>query len=186
VSNSPPEGEPPDTPTSPSTPNALAQAASGMTYSASLLNFIAQQESFSATAYPDPPGQTKTYSIGYGCQVDPANYPNGISRADALSLLQARVAIAQAGVRRLVKVPLTQGQFDALCDFAFNEGVGALQSSTLLRLLNAGDYDAALDQFPYWDKVEKAGQLVDDPDLLRRRKLEQAMFAGPSQPADVA
>jgi lysozyme len=46
---------------------------------------------------------------------------------------------------------LTQGQFDALVDFCFNLGAGRLQSSTLLRCLNAGRYDAAAEQLLLWD-----------------------------------
>lgn len=55
----------------------------------------------------------------------------------------ADVAVAEAVVQRLVKVPLTQGQFDALVDFVFKLGGGRLASSTLLRNLNAGKYDEA-------------------------------------------
>jgi lysozyme len=73
-----------------------------------------------------------------------------------------------------VNVPLTQGEFDALVDFTFNDGNGAFMGSTLLRLLNAGDYDGAAAQFPSWDHA--AGVVVAG--LLRRRQAEVALFKG--------
>ncbi|MCK8356941.1 lysozyme, partial [Erwinia amylovora] len=76
-----------------------------------------------------------------------------------------------------VKVPLSQSQFDALVSFSYNVGSGALEGSTLLRLLNAGDYDGAHGQFSKWTKaagVELAG-------LVRRRAREAEVFGGAVQ-----
>lgn len=56
-------------------------------------------------------------------------------------------------VRRLVKVPLSQGEFNALVDFAYNLGVGNLASSTLLALVNQGRYDEAALEFHKWKFV---------------------------------
>ena len=67
-----------------------------------------------------------------------------------------------------MKVPLTQGEFDALTDFVFNCGCGAFAGSTMLRLLNAGDYQSAAGQFDLWDHA--GGQVVAG--LLRRREAE--------------
>jgi lysozyme len=50
-----------------------------------------------------------------------------------------------------VKAPLTQGQFDALVDFCFNLGAGRLTASTLLKCVNAGRYDDAVEQLLLWD-----------------------------------
>ncbi len=79
-----------------------------------------------------------------------------------------------SGVNSCVKVPLNQNQFDALCDFAFNEGVGALERSTLLRMLNAGTLIGAAiaGQFDRWDM--DAGK--PDPGLLNRRNDEVTLF----------
>lgn len=49
-----------------------------------------------------------------------------------------------------VKVPLTQGQLDALTDFAYNLGVTKFRNSTLLAELNAGDYAGAASEFDKW------------------------------------
>ena len=82
------------------------------------------------------------------------------------------VASAERAVSSQVSVPLNQNQFDALVSFTFNEGIGRLQASTMLRLLNAGWYSLAAAEFPKWDIV---GGIVS-PGLLRRRVAEQALF----------
>jgi lysozyme len=81
-------------------------------------------------------------------------------------------------VQRLVKVPLTQGQFDALVDFCFNLGAGRLASSTLLSVLNRGRYDAAAEQLLRWDFA--AGK--ENPALRSRRQSDHELWTG-SQPA---
>ncbi|PRP71817.1 lysozyme [Chromobacterium amazonense] len=86
--------------------------------------------------------------------------------------MQQDLAKFEVGVSRLVKVQLRQNQFDALVSFSYNLGLGSLQSSTLLRLLNAGDYAGAAGQFILWDKA--GGKAV--PGLLARRQAEQALF----------
>ncbi len=86
--------------------------------------------------------------------------------------LQEDVQSAVDAVNRLVTVQLTQNQFDALVDFTFNLGSGNLQSSTLLRLLNAGNYAGAAGEFEKWDKA--GGQAL--PGLLRRRQAERDLF----------
>lgn len=82
---------------------------------------------------------------------------------------------AEGYVNRLVNVALNQNQFDALVSFVFNEGVGQFQRSTLLKLLNAGDYAGAEKQFKYW--IYDDGKV--QPGLVKRRRLEAEMFATP-------
>lgn len=73
----------------------------------------------------------------------------------------------EAAVNKAVKVPLTQNQFDALVSLCFNIGTGAFAKSTLVRKLNAGDYEGAAKQFLVWSK---------QPELLPRRQKEKAQF----------
>jgi lysozyme len=75
-------------------------------------------------------------------------------------------------VCRLVTMPITQHQLDALVSFAYNLGVGSLSGSTLLKQLNAGDYAAAAEQFLVWSHA--GGVVVAG--LLRHRQAEQALF----------
>lgn len=116
-------------------------------------------------------------TIGWG-------HTKGVKLGDTCSVQQADIWLSQdledasAAVASLVKVPLTQGQFDALIDFVFNLGFGRLAGSTLLILLNKGRYDAAADQFRLWVHAKSNGQDVVEPGLVKRRALERAMFLG--------
>ena len=78
----------------------------------------------------------------------------------------------EAHVKRLVKVKLTPWQFDALTSFAYNCGAGALGGSTLLKKVNAGDFDAAALEFHKWCKSN--GKKLDG--LVRRRASEALLF----------
>lgn len=95
-----------------------------------------------------------------------------VTQAQADALLLRDVQSAVDAVNRLVTVDLDQAEFDALVDFAFNVGIGALTSSTLLRDLNDGDFVGAADRFDEWDHA--GGKVVAG--LLRRRRAEMVMF----------
>ncbi len=79
---------------------------------------------------------------------------------------------AEHYVNTLVRAPLAQNQFDALASFTFNCGGEALQSSTLLRKLNALNYTGAADEFPRWNKDDGIVQ----PGLVTRRAAERNLF----------
>ena len=78
----------------------------------------------------------------------------------------------EVAVRRLVKVPLTPYQFDALTSFCFNCGEGNLAKSTLLKKVNAGDHKAAAAEFHKWNKG--GGKVL--PGLTRRRASESLLY----------
>ena len=124
-------------------------------------------EGFEGEAYPDGGG---VWTIGYG-------HTRGVTAGQRCSLAQAQTWLRQDmsaaiyAVQQLVSVPLTQGQFNALCDFEFN--TGALGESTLLKLLNSGDYAGAAAEFPKWVH-DSAGNI--EPGLVKRRAAEVAMF----------
>ena len=104
------------------------------------LDLICRFEGFSPIIYMCPAGYP---TIGYGHLITEANkeqFLDGVDEDEALDLLRQDVAVAERAVLRLISVPLTQGQFDALVSFTFNLGAGALQRSTLRRkvcLLNS-------------------------------------------------
>ncbi len=81
----------------------------------------------------------------------PRLFPAASAKHRPRNLLAGDVAAAERAIGHLVKVALTQGQFDALVDFTFNLGAGRLAKSTLLRCLNSGRYDAAAEQLLLWD-----------------------------------
>lgn len=143
---------------------------------------IKKTESFESRPYRCP---ANIPSIGFGT----TRYPNGkaVTMYDpAITLEQANAYFAhdierfERDVLSLVKVPITQGQFDALVSFAYNCGsdidddtiAEGLGDSTLLKKLNAGDYKGAADEFPKWNKG--AGKV--QPGLVKRRAAEREMF----------
>ena len=80
-------------------------------------------------------------TIGFGHRLQPGeSFPQGINETQGEAILLSDVQKAEQAIERLVKVPLTQGQFDALVDFAFNLGAGRLATSTFLKDLNAGKF----------------------------------------------
>lgn len=153
-----------------------AKAPAGL--SAEGAAFIARFEGFRANLYDDAAGHS---TIGFGHLVhlgrtngsEPEEFRRGISRERALELLREDAAAAAGEVRRSVRVPLTQAQLDALVSFAFNVGTGAFRESTLLRRLNAGEYDAVPSELGRWTKA--GGRTLAG--LVRRRAAEGRLFA---------
>ena len=133
-------------------------------------------EGFRAKPYRCPAGIP---TIGYGATFYPDGRPvsmtdPAISEAEASRILVDMLGEFEAAVDRLVTVPITQHEFDALVSFAYNLGPTQLASSTLLRKLNAGDKAGAADQFLRWDK--SGGKTLAG--LTRRRQEERALFLG--------
>jgi lysozyme len=122
------------------------------------------------TAYQDGGG---IWTIGYGHVGPDVHERLTLSLREIDALLEKDVAKAEAAVDRLVDVPLTAGQHDALTCFVFNVGGRAFEDSTLLRLLNAGDYDAVPGQLLRW--VKDNGR--DVPGLVNRRKGECLLWS---------
>ena len=135
------------------------------------LALIQQFEGLRLKAYSDSAGVP---TIGYG-STRGVRMGDEITEAQAIELLAADVDRHADGVRRAVNVSLNQNQFDALVSFTFNVGVGALQRSTLLRKLNAGDYTAAANELMRW--VYAGGQELRG--LVRRREAERQLFMEP-------
>lgn len=134
------------------------------------LALIRQFEGLRLSAYRCPAGIP---TIGYGTTAG-VKMGDTITKERAEELLREDVKRFEAQVLRLVKVPLTQGQFDALVSFVYNLGAGNLSNSTLLRLLNAGDYKGAAAQFDRW--VYASGKKLSG--LVKRRAAERALFEG--------
>lgn len=132
---------------------------------------IKSHEGLRLKAYPDPASGDKPWTIGYG-------HTKGVKKGDTCTKAQAEawldedMAKAYATVDSLVKVELNTPQRDVLCSFIFNIGSGAFAKSTLLKLLNQGDYVGAANQLVRWNKA--SGKVMSG--LTRRRKEERAMF----------
>jgi lysozyme len=137
-------------------------------------DLIKRHEGLSLDAYVDPVG---VWTIGYGHTGAAARKGNGITRQQADQLLTLDVRDAEAAVTRLVKVPLSQGQVDALVSFVFNIGASAFERSTLLRELNARNYAAVPGQLRRWVYGTVGGQKAILPGLVRRRSDEAVIWA---------
>jgi lysozyme len=120
-----------------------------MHLSATGLELLKKSEGFRDRVYADVAGFR---TIGFGHRLKPGEgYPNAITQPQGEQILSHDLAIAEVAVERLVKVSLSQGQFDALVDFVFNLGAARLASSTLLSYLNSGNYNGAAWQLLAWD-----------------------------------
>ena len=140
-----------------------------MDYSKQGLALTEGFESCRLTAYQDIKG---IWTIGFG-HVGPEvvkGYTMTQNQADSQLVLD--LTKAEHAVNTLVTVPLTQGQYDSLVDFCYNCGIGAFSGSTMLKLLNAGQYDDAANEFQKWSHA--SGVVVAG--LLRRRVAEEAEF----------
>lgn len=127
--------------------------------------------------------QAGLQTIGYGHLLtsdDKASgrYSDGITETSGTDILKRDVEFAENAVTALVKVPLSQNQFDALVDFTFNLGKGALASSSLLKKLNAGDYKIVPSELLKWNKVRnpKTKQLEINSGLTKRRQREADLW----------
>lgn len=151
--------------------NSVGNLVSNATsLSPSGLEMLQQFEGFSATAYSD----FKGYSIGFGHLIRAGESFDEITRDEAAQLLAGDVAWAERAVSSAVAVPLSQEQFDALVSLCYNIGETAFRNSTLVRLLNSGDYAGAAAQFDRWNR---AGGVVNAV-LVNRRAAERKLFQG--------
>ena len=147
------------------------------------LDLIKHFEGCVLEAYPDPKTGGAPYTCGWGSTGPDVQKDTVWTQQLADARLVRDVGHFEAMANNAIQVPVTQGQFDALVSILFNVGPGSedkdgilrLKSgipSTLLRLLNARDYDGAADQFLRWvspgSRVERG--------LIRRRTAEQMMF----------
>ncbi len=138
------------------------------------IDLIKEFEGFEGKAYRDPVG---IWTIGYGTTkaagvgVDPRDGMT-ITQDDAERYLQLAVQKFAAKIEDLIDVPVTDNQFGALVSLAYNIGPSALAKSTVMKRLNAGDYQGAADAFAMWNKA--GGKVLTG--LTRRRAAERELF----------
>lgn len=130
---------------------------------------VRDHEGLKLTAYLDGGG---VWTIGYGHTGSDVREGLTIPLSEAERLLTRDLKVAEGYINEAVQVKLTQNQFDALVSFVYNVGGGAFKTSTMLKMLNAGDYEGAAKQFPRWNKDN--GKVVQG--LINRRQKEQALF----------
>ena len=134
------------------------------------VDFIKGYERFMAHVYDDGYGYP---TIGYGHLIRPGELFTVVDKERGLDILRKDLFNAERSVLRLVNVPLSDSQYDALVSFAFNAGGGALQRSTLRMRLNRGEpREDVAPEFMKW--IWAGGR--KSTGLLRRRNAEREMF----------
>ena len=149
------------------------------------LELLEQWEGFKLTVYKDSAG-LPTIGVGHLLTKDelssgkivikgaPVKYGDGLTDQQVTDLLSQDVGPAQNAVSGGVKVALSQNQFDALVSFTFNVGNGAFAGSTLLKVLNQGQYAQVPDQLRRWTRA--GGKVVQG--LVNRRENEIKLWNG--------
>lgn len=154
------------------------------------INITKESEGFIAELYDDPAGYC---TIGYGhliklascngdepgelphCDVsEPGELKKTISLLRGEQILRCDMTPAEVAVTRLARPDLTDGEFSALVDFTFNVGARNFERSTLLRVVNNGDYQQVPIEFRKW--VKAGGKVYRG--LQNRREKEIKLFFG--------
>ena len=134
------------------------------------LSLIKKFEGCELKAYRCP---ANVLTIGYGITKNVTENME-ISQEEADEMLNEEITEYEEYVNNMVKVPLEQNQFDSLCAWVYNLGPTNLEKSTLLKLLNAGDYHLIPSQIRRWNKA--GGETLKG--LIRRREAESLLFEG--------
>lgn len=147
----------------------IEKASPELTTGANGLNLIKSFEGCHLNAYLCP---ANVPTIGYG-HTKNVRLGMKITPEQAEKFLRDDLKTFEKIVKDNVKMPLNQNQFDALVSFVFNVGGGNFKTSTLLKVLNKGDYGAAAGEFSKW--VYGGGKKL--PGLVRRRQAEAELFS---------
>lgn len=131
--------------------------------------FIKSNEGCRLKPYQDQGG---TWTVGYGKTGTDVVPGVSWSQSRAERAFEDSIESFEDELNGMLKVDVTQNQFDALMDFVYNLGPAALQRSTLLKKVNAEDFNNAANEFLKWTLV--AGRI--DPGLVKRRKAERLFF----------
>ena len=133
---------------------------------------IALHEGTVKRVYLDPVA-IPTVCVGHTATVTRADLGRTFSDAQCAELLKQDLRASEQAVKRAVRVPITQVQYDVLVSFTFNVGAANFSKSTLLRKINAGDCQGAVSEFHKW--VYARGQKL--PGLVKRRAAEASGYA---------
>ena len=132
------------------------------------IDLIKHFEGCELNAYKCPAGE---WTIGYG-HIKGVSEGMSITQEQAEQMLLDELKEYENYINELVTVNLSQNQFDALVSWVYNLGPANLQSSTLLKVLNSGDYSGVPAQIERWNKA--GGKVLEG--LIRRREAESALF----------
>lgn len=135
------------------------------------IEFIKHWEGCKLKPYRD---SANYWTVGVGHLLRDGEPVEEITMEQADAYLRGDLAEAEYCVNQYVGVDLEQNEFDALVSFVFNLGCKNFRRSTLLHLLNRGDYGLAAREFERWNRA--GGKVIRG--LTRRRKAERELFEG--------
>lgn len=147
-------------------------ALGSLALSAAALVGLALSEGYTDRAVQPLPGDKWTYGFG---TTEGVKAGDTISPPKALERKLRDVQNFEGAIKQCVRVPLAQGEYDAFVSLAYNIGADAFCKSTLVRLLNAGDYAGACQQILRWDRFK--GERVRGLTLRREREYQQCISA---------
>ena len=134
------------------------------------ISLIKKFEGLELEAYKCAAG---VWTIGYGHTKDVQ--PGDVwSESHADHMLEVELEEFEAYIKDNVTAPLSQNQFDALVSWVYNLGPANLKASTMLKVLNSGDYEGVPAQIKRWNKA--GGKVLEG--LIRRREAEALLFVG--------
>lgn len=151
--------------------NTLRVAVGSLGFSLAGFVSLVAWEGYKDTAYVPVPGDVPT--IGFGT-TEGVKMGDRITPPQAVARAARDVSKFEGAVKQCVKVPLAQHEYDAYTSLAYNIGSGAFCSSTLVRKLNAYDYEGACKEILRWNRFQ--GQVLQG--LVNRRQHEYEMCKG--------
>ncbi|UYA98829.1 endolysin [Xanthomonas phage vB_Xar_IVIA-DoCa7] len=153
-----------------------ALAAASLLSMAGLLH-IMDSEGLRLKAYADPATGGAPWTICWG-HTGPEVYPGLVVTRDQCEVwLREDTLKAEAIVKKAIKRPIRQGEYDAMVSFTFNVGGGNLRSSTLLRKFNQGDRVGSCHQYPHWKYANK--MILEGLVTRRFKERDMCLLKGP-------
>ena len=153
----------------------IRKGLAALSLSAAALVGIVVHEGYSDTPYFPVPGDVLTIGFGTTGNVKPTDKT---TPTRALSRALTDIQKFEGALKQCVKVPLSQNEYDAYISLSYNIGSRAFCSSTLVRKLNAGDYEGACKEILRWDRFQ--GKPLAGLTKRRQDEYNKCIDAGPT------
>lgn len=143
-----------------------------MKITAAGIKLIKDHEGCKLQAYPDPASGGDPWTIGFGSTGSYVKKGTVWTMEQATDMLTKDLIELAAKLTKVLPVATTDNQFNAILSLVYNIGIGNFIGHDLLKFMQAGDLEAAANEFPKWDKA--AGKVM--PGLVARRQAEKELF----------
>lgn len=138
---------------------------------------LVSHEGWSDTAIIPVKGDVPTVGPGLTKRPDgsPVQLGDKVKPLEGIQRSLAHIEADETGIKRCIKVPLSQAEYDSFISLAYNIGVSGFCNSTLVKMLNAGDYIGACKQILRWDKFK--GKPLRGLTIRREKEYQKCMSA---------